>query len=931
MNPSPSRPASRRRLQALALLAAFAPLFAPIALSQPAPGIHLAGRSTRDADPGAVLLTELNCTACHSADDSLSALLPRRGAPVLGAEGLRLEPAWLASWLDNPVLSKPGNPMPHLLHGLSNADRATTVDSLVHYLVSIQPPGEPTFVTADRARLDQGRDLFHSVGCVACHVPADRPRDMPVDTFNAAVARAVPLGDLERKYPGGELIRFLKDPVKHRPGGRMPSLALSDSEARAIATYLLRAQAPALSDPNAPLATVPGLKWEYFEGRTGRTADLDDGRKPVATGESDELAINMARREGDFAVRFSGAIEVPADGEYTFWINSDDGATLDIGGKRVVDNDGEHAPQERSGKLRLARGPHSIDLRFFQNGGGWEFKARWAGPGFDRQPIPGSALKHYGQPMLPIGRSGFTVDPARAAIGRTRFAELNCVACHQVTDPAGPHSPRTAKPLKAIAANPTQGCLADRVPSSLPQFHIAPAQRAALRKTLTSIARNSLPSDPASRVALSLSQLGCLACHQRDGVGGPGELGTDGWFKILGEADLGDEGRIPPHLEKVGGKLRREWLVKLLNEGSRVRPYMATRMPLFGSHNIGHLPAALESADVSPQALAEPTLSERDSKFGRKLVGRDGLSCVACHTFSTFGSLGIPALGLDHMHERLRWDWFRRYLPDPAALRPGTRMPSFWPEGRAANAEILDGDPDAQIRSIWAWMAAGPKADVPAGLIRSKQEIAVGNEAVIYRNFIEGAGSRAIAVGYPEHANLAFDANQMRLALLWQGAFIDMSRHSTDRGVGFEPPLGDNVVRLPDGPPFASLSSASAPWPKPAGRSADYQFLGYSLDDIRRPTFRYRFKSLTIEDFFLPKAIDVDISLTRILQFKGTPPPEPIWFRVAVGNIQAGPDETFILDGKVRLRFPGSQPVVVGNELRVPIKAPGQLIQEITW
>ncbi|MFN3484700.1 MAG: hypothetical protein ACK44W_04365, partial [Planctomycetota bacterium] len=58
------------------------------------------------------------------------------------------------------------------------------------------------------------------------------------------------------------------------------------------------------------------------------------------------------------------------------------------------------------------------------------------------------------------------------------------------------------------------------------------------------------------------------------------------------------------------------------------------------------------------------------------------------------------------------------------------------------------------------------------------------DEAIIYRNFIQGAGPRAIAVGYPEHAHLAFDANHMRLALLWRGDFIDASKHWVDRGPG---------------------------------------------------------------------------------------------------------------------------------------------------
>lgn len=61
-------------------------------------------------------------------------------------------------------------------------------------------------------------------------------------------------------------------------------------------------------------------------------------------------------------------------------------------------------------------------------------------------------------------------------------------------------------------------------------------------------------------------------------------------------------------------------------------------------------------------------------------------------------------------------------------------------------------------------------------------------EPIIYRNFIEGAGARAIGVGYPEKVNLAFDANSLRVAMIWQGAFIDAARHWRDRGVGYQPP-----------------------------------------------------------------------------------------------------------------------------------------------
>lgn len=891
----------------------------------------LAAPLAKGVDPGEVLLGELNCIACHGAEPAIARRLASPGAPILGSTGLRLEPQWIRSWLASPVSSKPGTPMPHLLHGLPEGERTQAVEELTHYLVSIQPSGVPTYTTADRARLDLGRDLYHSLGCVACHAPVERPADMPEETFRRARAEGLPLGNLAAKYPGGELTAFLRDPVRHRPGGRMPSLGLSEAEARAVATYLLREQAPALTDPNAPLATVPGLKWEYFEGSGPTAARIEEGRKLVATGEADTLEINMARRNDGFAVRFTGAIEVPADGDYTFWLTSDDGSVLDIDGKRVVDVDGEHPPQEKSGKIRLTRGPHTLDLRFSQSGGGWEFKARWAGPGFERQAIPASVLKHFGSPMLPVGHGSFAVDAAKAKAGRERFSRMNCSACHAVNDGAGPVTAQAARPLLEVARRPASGCLADVVPAGAPKFDLTSGQRAALRRVLSDVGRLATEPGAAERVSLTTSRLGCLACHARDGVGGPIATGRDGWFRVVGEADLGEEGKLPPHLEKVGGKLRRDWMEKLLSQGTKVRPYMATRMPVFGKANTDGLAAAMEGADRGPEAAAEPALTEREAKFGRRLVGRDGVSCIACHTFSTHGSMGIPALALDRMHERLRWDWFRRYMPDPAALRPGTRMPSFWPEGRAANTEILDGNTDAQIKAIWAWLAGGERADVPAGLIRSRQEPVVGKEPVFYRNFIEGAGSRAIGVGYPEHANLAFDANNQRLALIWQGAFIDTSRHSTDRGVGFEPPLGDHRVSLPDGAPFAVLASADAPWPKASGKAAGYQFLGYTLDAARRPVFRYRFEGVTVEDHPVPEAKDVDILLRRTLRLTGQPPAGAVWFRAAEGDIVAEADGAYLVGGKVRMRFPGLKPVVIGRELRVSVPVPGEVVQEILW
>ncbi len=910
---------------------------AQLAIMLVSPGILAAGFAVPTPSPsgiseGELLVGELNCIACHTAKPSTAARLAPRSGPILGSGGLRLPASWLKAWLGDHEHVKPGSGMPDLLHGLDPATREDAVEALTHYLSSIAPTGPATPSDMDSSRLAQGKEAYHRAGCVACHAPFESVGNASAADIARATEVSIPLGDLSRKYYVSELAQFLKDPVKHREGGRMPSLNLTDTEALAISTYLLRDQA-APGNSSGTNSIVPGLKVEYFEGDFHSCKDLD-GATAKTVSFSDGIPTKIQARDSDFGLRVSGIIDVPKDGEYTFWTQSDDGSTIDIDGKRVVNNDGEHGTATANGVVNLAAGKHAFELRFFQKGGGYELFVTWAGPGFPRQRVARSVLKRQAVAMKPVGEISFNVDTSKAEKGKEWFTKLNCAACHRVTGKDVPEFAGTKPPtLVAVSKQPTQGCLAEKVPSTAPKFSLSSSQRSAIRKALSEVAALENPLSAGQQATLTMAKLNCYACHARDGFGGADAGSKSLWFAVVGEADLGDEGRIPPALTGVGAKLRSAWLGKVLGTGEKVRPYMATRMPVFGTHNVGHLIAAFETADARANVLPEPQPTERDAKIGRKLVGRDGLSCISCHTFGTHPSLGIPALSLDRMHERLRWDWFRRYLPDPAALRPGTRMPSFWPEGKAVNVELAHGDTQEQIAAIWAWMNDGSKAPIPAGLVRAQREITVGKEAVIYRNFIEGAGPRAIGVGYPERANLAFDANQLRLAMIWQGAFIDSARHSNDRGVGFEPPLGDRVIHFPEGPAFAVLASPDAPWPAASPRSVESHFLGYALDPVRRPTFRYTVGSLTIEDYPTAKESDLDVVLTRSIKVTGSKPEAgQLWFRAAAGDIKRQPNGSFLVDGLLRIQFDEkSSPVVVGRELRVPIQPDTEVTLQMTW
>jgi hypothetical protein len=185
-------------------------------------------------------------------------------------------------------------------------------------------------------------------------------------------------------------------------------------------------------------------------------------------------------------------------------------------------------------------------------------------------------------------------------------------------------------------------------------------------------------------------------------------------------------------------------------------------------------------------------------------------------------------------------------------------------------------------------------------LVTGKIELIAFDEAVVYRNFIEGVGPRAIGVGYPEKLNLAFDADQCRLALFWHGGFIDAARHWSARGAGFEKPLGDNILRLPEGPPFAILPHDADKWPT-STPTADFR--GYRLGDKGKPTLLYSWAGLNIEDAPQPVGQDDLFTMQRTVNLSGNEPISNAWFRaLRASQIEQLGDGSYQIDGRWMLK-----------------------------
>lgn len=838
-----------------------------------------------EADPagGRLLMGELNCTACHAASPELKAQLNSKPAPKLDNVGARIHPEYLEKFVLQPHGEKPGSTMPTMLSGLSEAERLEALEPIVHFLAST---GRVKLQAIDAGEVAKGDRLFHSVGCTICHAPQNGDP--------APSATSVPLGPLEKKYTIASLTSFLQNPHAIRAGGRMPNMHLDKDEAGQVAHYLLRGADVELGEPNV-----------HFQAYHGRWDELPDFNqlKPVKKGQTNGFNLLPSGKTDQFGMVYTGWFDVPEDGIYEFFAGSDDGSRILVDGSQVVINDGIHGYEVKSGEKELAAGPHEFRLEYFEKAGFEVLSAEIAGPKIPRQDLAFLLRLTKEKPEASPENAAaeelvFRLDRSKVDLGREQFANVGCANCHEMKASGKPIAATVkARPLAEV--NPQQGCLAENVPAGLPNYDLSREQRAAIQAALTTSPEQPTPQQ---QLASVMSTFNCYACHERGGKGGA-ELARNALFKAS-IPEMGDEGRLPPPLNGVADKLQESWLRHVLHNGARDRTYMKVRMPKFSHPAVDGLTQVLVELDQKTEAetpeLTEPEL--RVKAIGQQLVSGNKLACIKCHTFADYPATGIQAISLTTMHKRLRKDWFQRYLADPQKYRPGTRMPNSFPNGVSAARDILHGHPGEQIEAMWTYLQDGNKAGIPAGLLPDPIELIPEETPVIYRNFVEGVSARAIAVGYPEHVNIGWDAEELCLKVAWHGRFIDASMHWRGRGRGNQRPLGIHVVKIESNVPWAVAGEAEKAWPTEAAQERGFQLEGYELDEAGRPVFRYSHPQAKFREQILPlPESDEEADLKRIFEVESVSGSVPLQFLVAAGrNVEIAADGVVVVDGTVR-------------------------------
>lgn len=265
-------------------------------------------------EKGKGLFIEKGCSGCHAVKGAENFA---RIGPELTRIKSKVTPEWLVSWIENPKAFYPETRMPMFVFDelqVGAKDPADNVKVMAHperqsetalkmaaFLWQASAATEPLpfgkFPGGGDAA--NGKKIIETVGCIGCHNTGEKGND-----------RAPPLYKAGAKMASVDWIwNWIRDPRWHSETTTMPSLRLSDSEARDVTAWLWAAGAserpkvdaelvkkledPALAKAGDLLLAQWGcaachlIKGHEKDGRIGPELTLFGSKKPFELGFGD--------------------------------------------------------------------------------------------------------------------------------------------------------------------------------------------------------------------------------------------------------------------------------------------------------------------------------------------------------------------------------------------------------------------------------------------------------------------------------------------------------------------------------------------------------------------------------------------------------------------------------------------------------------------
>ncbi|MEU3795654.1 LamG-like jellyroll fold domain-containing protein [Streptomyces fructofermentans] len=202
---------------------------------------------------------------------------------------------------------------------------------------------------------------------------------------------------------------------------------------------------------------VHGLKGEYFSMSAPGARDFDKLGGTVLDPQINFSGLTstfetLTGRTEHTTARWTGRIEVPTTGDYTFYAIGDNGFRLLVDGKSVIDHwVPDWDKEQTSAAVKLTAGQkYDFRMEMFQDIGGANMFLRWSGPGLAKQVVPESAF------TPPTDYQVYPVELTVAEDGRrlrARF-EGKVSDLQSVKDHLKVEADTTPMPVKSVTAAP---------------------------------------------------------------------------------------------------------------------------------------------------------------------------------------------------------------------------------------------------------------------------------------------------------------------------------------------------------------------------------------------------------------------------------------------------------------------------------------------
>ncbi|MCA9128892.1 MAG: c-type cytochrome [Planctomycetales bacterium] len=371
--------------------------------------------------------------------------------------------------------------------------------------------------------------------------------------------------------------------------------------------------------------------------------------------------------------------------------------------------------------------------------------------------------------------------------GKSLVSDHRCGSCHVLPAPLQTASNKI--PLNA-QSDWQAGCLnAPNAQAKLPGFQLSAEHVLALQAYFQStfqVAEPASTAPPRRSGQQLLVENNCLACHSRDGIKGI-ESQVQSIAKNVPELNPKLAALTPPTLTSIGDKLHEEALRDAIARKSPVlRDWLEVRMPRFRltAEEMDSLTEYLISHDRIPH-IAEKDLAATNGEANRadpsdllaasRLVTSDGFGCQSCHAIgdSLPPQVDLKARGapLSMLGNRLRREWFLRWVRDPSRIVPRMEMPAI----KIPVQGLLAGSLDRQLEALWSTLNSPgfqPPKPNPTTIVRAWNSPQHPLPPQVLTDVIEAPDReylRPVLIGFTNRHNLLIDLERVSIASWWLG------------------------------------------------------------------------------------------------------------------------------------------------------------------